>query len=241
MARVPISKISDDPKVQELLKTLDTNDDKHLETKEVDANGDGSIDCNPIIEKWLYTNLGPVENALFKAGLITKLKACICPRKGPITPDAIDAGSLFYFLENRRDYTFFPKGSKEVGRPLNEVPQGHIIASGNQLTTAGLGSCSAIAFAYEGKNFLGHIDASTSPKTITEEIRRNFDIEKLKKDKHFKILLWVGTFEPNHWAVKIIATALQELGLLDHLVFADYVTLFQEIGVNATGTFLDKN
>jgi len=78
MVKIAIDGISDDPEVQKLLASFDANSDNHLETKEVDADGDDRIDCNPITEKWMYTKLGSVENALFRAGLVNKLRNAIC-------------------------------------------------------------------------------------------------------------------------------------------------------------------
>ncbi|GEM_PF-6111121 len=60
-----------------------------------------------------------------------------------------------------------PKISVERMVPPSEpifVKQGNAVSSNEQsLVTAGLNTCTAIAFSYGGKNFLSHVDATTNP------------------------------------------------------------------------------
>lgn len=51
MTKVLITKISNEPQVQKLLRTFDANGDGYLEPKEVDADKNGEIDCNRITKK----------------------------------------------------------------------------------------------------------------------------------------------------------------------------------------------
>jgi hypothetical protein len=65
------------------LRALDTNRDGNLDTAEV-ADKSGGLRCDGAAQHWMYTELGPAENALLKAGLLTKARNAICENnKGP--------------------------------------------------------------------------------------------------------------------------------------------------------------
>ena len=122
-----------------------------------------------------------------------------------------------------------------------ELKQGGIKASYKQLVTSEIGTCSALAFTYKGGNFLAHVDARTLPDEIENEIRSNFDLQKLK-DSETKILFWRGTYQdrqvhPN----RIIMQALQNLGLLEkgRAINMGTVTHTAEIGANSNGVFVE--
>lgn len=64
-------------KVEPLLKALDTDKDGVLTRAEVTA-ADGMIQCNAATKQLYYPKLGPLQNALFKAGLVDKLRDAVC-------------------------------------------------------------------------------------------------------------------------------------------------------------------
>lgn len=154
MVRVPIAKISDDPIIRELLMAFDANSDSHLETKEVDVDRDGKIDCNQITKKWMYPKLGPVENALFRAGLITELRNSICL---PIS-DRKDAVEVM-----QRGYAITRPGG---GRATH-------------LQTFGAGPCYVLTLYDKGTKtgVMAHIDALTdfgaSMNVIVAHLEKN--------------------------------------------------------------------
>lgn len=68
--KAKIEEISPDPQVQELLRFLDDGNGV-IKTKEVDGDGDGFLDINPVTQVWPEYLFRRVENALFSKRLIS--------------------------------------------------------------------------------------------------------------------------------------------------------------------------
>ena len=61
------------------------------------------------------------------------------------------------------------------------VRQGEFRIENTPLYTSGLGTCSALGFTVNGKNFLAHIDAKMNMETIYQSIENEFDIEEIRQ------------------------------------------------------------
>lgn len=162
MKKVQISKISPDQSIQQLLAQLDSDKDGKLQTKEVDVDGDRFIDCGAPAKKWLYTSLGPVEQALFKQGLISDLRNCICLP----TADKKDAVEVM-----QRHYAITRPGK---GRATH-------------LQTYGAGPCYVITLYHKSSKtgVMAHIDANTDVVRSLQDIANHLqkfgvDISKME-------------------------------------------------------------
>ena len=154
------------------------------------------------------------------------------------TTTSIHKTELYPRLNDFCDGKYFHKSWLKPNIPTTKVPQGKAKASTEQLTTTGLGSCCAAGFHYNGINFLTHVDAVTNPEVIKSEITQNFDIESLRKDIDLQICFWEGAMGSTQYATNIIGQALENLGLLDKMVFTGNVeSHMKTVGVNERGTF----
>ena len=95
----------------------------------------------------------------------------------------------------------------------NYIDQGEIQISEDKLSTSHLGTCSALAFSHNGKNFLAHIDAqSNTEEQIIQKIKKNFNVTELKKKTDINII-------PGSWCkdecktLNIIKNSLKTLDL----------------------------
>ena len=149
------------------------------------------------------------------------------------------SSKLSEYLNELRDYKYFHK-SWLMGAETENVKQGQVLASKNQLTTSGLGSCCAVAFQHKGKNFLSHVDAKTSPDMIKQVIEQNFNLDEMKSDPDLKICFWQGCMGMTNHAEDITGQALVDLGLIDKLIFVGNVeSHMKTVGINQRGTFED--
>lgn len=78
MANRPIATLSTSKETRELLRALDVDKDGALSTGEVDVDSDGYLDCARVPKNWMEPDYFPVQNALFRAGLITRLSRSDC-------------------------------------------------------------------------------------------------------------------------------------------------------------------
>lgn len=65
-----ISEISQNPHIQELLRSLDTNHDQQIDTDEVDFDQDGFLDLTSTSNVWSIDERNEIQNSLFRQGLI---------------------------------------------------------------------------------------------------------------------------------------------------------------------------
>ena len=93
------------------------------------------------------------------------------------------------------------------------IDQGEIAVSDEKLSTSHLGTCSALAFSHNNKNFLAHIDAENNYKEqLISKIKNNFNLDELRKKEDIYII-------PGSWCKndcktsKTIIDSLDELGL----------------------------
>jgi hypothetical protein len=122
------------------------------------------------------------------------------------------------------------------------VRQNTMIVSENELLTDRFFGCSALGFTFGGKNFLALVDNGTRVSEIKSAIVQNFDIEKLKADDTFTMVMWTGAGNQLRFSERTIKETVKELGLTEKLINKNVdVRSYSEVGVNVTkGPFCEE-
>jgi hypothetical protein len=114
-------------------------------------------------------------------------------------------------------------------------------ASPKPLKTAGLNTCTAVAFSHGAVNFLAHVTASDDPRSLQDSISRAFNVEELKKDTKFKIYLFFGDSE-TQGSYLVIMKALRGLGLVNNVrVSNELTTLLDTVAIDKGVPYLHKH
>jgi hypothetical protein len=120
------------------------------------------------------------------------------------------------------------------------VRAGYANVSHKELTTSSLVCCCAFSFTFGGKNFLAHVNPESSPANIANYIEEEFNIDRLRKDDNFLIVMWCGTHRDKEFAQLIVKATLERLELEHKLInttFIDGIDEYSNVGVNIHGTF----
>lgn len=106
---------SDEAKLRDALHQLDTNGDEKLETLEV-ATANGYLACNSVTKRWSFNTFNPVQNALFKSGLVKDLRRSVCPSTSSAERDTLWDGDY-------NCYAYAVSGSQRLPRKsLPHIP-----------------------------------------------------------------------------------------------------------------------